>query len=154
MKQKNIIYTALSLSLCGLSLTATTNESIDFGTEIYPILRENCLNCHSAPYEDVRGRIKEPKGGLRLDSPEWISKGAIKDDGSVTTALIPGDADASELYSLTILPVDHDDLMPPRGEPLTPAQTELLKNWINQGADFGNFEAPEFLHPKSKQAIQ
>lgn len=142
--------------LAALTLIIASNlqavEKIDFGKEIYPILRERCLSCHAAPYEDTRGRIRKPKDGVRLDTPEWIQKGHPKDDGTWKTIVTPGAAESSSFYTLTILPEDHDDIMPARGNPLSKEQTNLLKNWINQGADYGDFEAPEYVNPKSKAA--
>ncbi|MGJ8637972.1 MAG: hypothetical protein ACSHYA_01145 [Opitutaceae bacterium] len=134
------------------SLTTYAAEKIDFGTEIYPILRESCLSCHAAPYEDTKGRMKKPKGSTRLDTPEWIQKGHAEKDGTWEAIIVAGDAEASSFYTLTILPEDHDDIMPAKGDPLTKAQTDLIKNWINSGADFGDFVAPEYTNPRSKEA--
>ena len=56
--------------------------------------------------------------------------------GEYGTALVPGDPDESSLYTLTILDPDDDDIMPPKGDPLSKEQTDLLKVWIEQGADW------------------
>jgi hypothetical protein len=47
---------------------------------------------------------------------------------------VPNNPDKSPLYTLTILPKGHDDIMPPKGDPLTKEQTETLKQWILAGA--------------------
>ncbi|MGB0257080.1 MAG: c-type cytochrome domain-containing protein [Coraliomargarita sp.] len=154
MKQNHLKLLSRLLSVCALPITAATANTIDFGKDVYPILNDQCLRCHAAPYEDARGRTKNPKGGLRLDTPEWIMKGYVNDEGETEKVLFPGDADASEFYTLTILPEDHDDIMPSSGDPLTKAETEILKAWINQGAKFGDFKAPTYVNPKSKQAAQ
>src|SRR5262249_3517242 len=49
-------------------------------------------------------------------------------------ALVPGKADASELYRRIVLPKGHAEIMPACGEPLTRAQADLIRDWINQGA--------------------
>ncbi len=141
-----------TLSLASTGLPAAAADSLDFGEQIYPILRDNCLSCHAAPYEDTRGRIKNPKGDVRLDTPEWIQTGYINDDGVTVAIVHPGDAAASTLYTRTILPEDHDDIMPAKGDPLSPEQTEQLKQWINTGAHYGTFEAPTYINPKSAAA--
>lgn len=143
-----------SLIFSGLTLQSANAEMVDFGKEVYPILNDSCLRCHAAAYEDTRGRNKKPKGGLRLDTAEWIMKGYVNDDGETETVVTPGDAEASEFYTLTILPEDHDDVMPSSGDPLTPAQTEILKRWVEQGAKFGDFKAPKYVNPKSKEAAE
>jgi len=53
------------------------------------------------------------------------------EDGIV---LVPGDAAKSDLYRRIILPDGSDDVMPNKGDVLTKAQTDLIRDWINQGA--------------------
>ncbi len=146
--------TLCATSLFAATLTMSAADTIDFGDDIYPIIRGSCIGCHSAPYEDTRGRIKTPKGGLRLDTPEWIQKGYMNDENEQEFVIVAGDAEASTFYTTTILPEDHDDIMPAKGDPLTKAQTDTIKAWIHQGADYGDFVAPEFIHPKSKAAAE
>jgi formylglycine-generating enzyme required for sulfatase activity len=52
--------------------------------------------------------------------------------------IVRGDAEASTIYTSTILPADHDDLMPPakKGGPLPKSKTDLIRNWIEQGAEW------------------
>jgi hypothetical protein len=42
------------------------------------------------------------------------------------------------VYTTTILPADHDDLMPPakKGGPLAKSKTDLIRDWIDQGAEW------------------
>ena len=71
------------------------------------------------------------KGELLMNTRANVIKG-----GEYGTALVPGDPDESSLYTLTILDPDDDDIMPPKGDPLSKEQTDLLKVWIEQGADW------------------
>ena len=105
-----------------LPALASAADKIDFALDIKPLLEANCLSCHGP---------EKPKGDLRLITREDAIKGG--DDG---TALVPGDPKKSPLYASTILPADHDDLMPPsnKGGPLPKAQTDLLASWIQEGA--------------------
>ena len=126
-------------------------DKVDFGKDIYPILKDRCLACHAAAYTDAKtDRKKKPKGGLRLDTPEWIQKGYEDDDDNVHQVVTPGKPDDSEFYTLTTLDPDHDDIMPSKGDPLTQAQQDLIKAWIAQGAEYGGFQAPEYVNPKAK----
>ncbi|MEN8725807.1 MAG: c-type cytochrome domain-containing protein [Lentimonas sp.] len=144
----------LAISFIGSLTAASANEQIYFGKAIYPILQESCLSCHAAPYKDVKGRTKKPRGGVRLDTPEWIQKGFLNDDDEQVAVVVPGDAEASSFYTLTILAEDHDDIMPVNGDPLTKEQTDSIKQWINDGAKYGDFKAPKYVNPKSAEAAK
>ena len=108
--------TAIVLILAsGVALHA--QEKIDFSKVIKPILEQRCLECHGA---------EKDKGDLRLHT-----KAAALDH-----VVTPGKADDSELVKRVSLPPDHDDIMPPKGDPLTKEQIDALKKWINEGADW------------------
>jgi len=124
---------AASLSIAPLFLPSAA-AAADFAKEIWPILEAKCVDCHRASFEE-NGRKKEPKAGLRLDAAWAILKGS--ENGPVLT---PGDSAKSYLYEVTTLPKDDDMFMPPKGDPLTPAEQALLKTWIDKGADFGKWE--------------
>lgn len=117
-----------------LSMTAAVagQSPVDFAHDVWPIIESRCLKCHASQHTDAGGRLRKPKGGLVLDNKAGILRGS--DDGVV---LVAGDADASPLYTRTVLPEDDDDIMPAQGKPLTREQTETLQRWIAAGADFG-----------------
>ncbi len=96
-------------------------EPVNFAREVKPILESACLSCHDA---------EKPKGGLSIHT----RRAALAGGDSGPSSLVPGKPNDSLLYTLTILPPDDDDIMPPKGDPLTPAQTELLRRWIQEGA--------------------
>src|SRR5216117_1535929 len=114
--------------LAGVLSTAQAADKVEFEQQIKPILELDCVRCHGP---------EKPKGGLRLDTRGGALKGG--DNGP---ALVPGKPDQSPLYTRTIVPVDDDKHMPPKGEPLKKHQTELLRVWIEQGAAW-----PEGLPP-------
>lgn len=99
---------------------ARPRATVDFARDVYPLLQRTCLECHGA---------ERQRGKLRLDE----RAGAIK-GGSSGNTIVPGKSDESELYRRIILPKGHEGLMPARGEPLSRAQTDLIRDWINQGA--------------------
>ncbi|MCA9131697.1 MAG: hypothetical protein KDA45_01015 [Planctomycetales bacterium] len=106
---------------------------VDFARDIAPILSQNCVACHNA---------KKPEGGLDLESHTALMQGG--DSGQAVTA---GDTDDSYLLDRV---TDADDRMPPDdntvgAKPLTEAELDLLRRWIEAGA-----LAPE---PEAETAI-
>ena len=114
-------------AVLALSATVMAEDKIDFAKQIRPIFADTCYKCHSA---------KKQKGKLRLDSVEAIMKGGK--DGKV---IEPGNPDKSDLYHRLTLPKDSDDIMPPEGDPLPKEKQELIKQWIAQGATFGDWKS-------------
>ena len=113
-----ILYMALVVAQ--VNVASVEGEPIDFAKQIKPILESACLHCHN---ED------NAEGDLRLDS----RAAAILGGGS-GTALVPGKPDASPLLTLMLLPPDDDLFMPPEEAPLDESQTNLIREWIKQGA--------------------
>ena len=100
---------------------------------VQPLLQARCYNCHSD---------RKQKGKLRLDKPEFILKG-----GESGETVIPGKGEESEMIERLLLPLDHDDHMPPKGKPqLNTNQVALLEWWISTGADF-NKKVSELKQP-------
>ncbi len=121
------------LSFALLTCVHALNAVVDFKKEVWPIIEERCVECHKAPYE-LNGELKKPKSGLRLDGAAYVMHGG--DDGPVVVANHPS---RSPLYQRVILPADDDDHMPPKGDPLSHRQKEILRKWIAQGVDFGKW---------------
>lgn len=118
--------------LAGLGTLRGQDRPLAFERDVLPTLEARCFSCHQGI--DKRGRTRRPKAGLRLDGRGWIERGS--NDGKV---LRPGQAEQSLLYTVTVLPEDHEDRMPAKGKPLTEAETEALRRWIDAGADFGDW---------------
>jgi len=99
---------------------------VDFNHEVRPILAENCFACHGM---DEAKR----KGKLRLD----VRESALRPAKSGAIAIVPGNAAKSELSS-RIANEDENDRMPPvqSGKTLTAAQVEVLRRWVDQGAEY------------------
>ena len=116
---KKIVLIVAGLVGFGIGEARTENQ-IDFARDIQPILQKSCVECHGP---------EKPKGKLRLDSKAAAFKGGK--DGEV---IVAGKADQSEFYRRITLPADNDDVMPNKGDRLTKAQTDLMRDWINQGA--------------------
>lgn len=108
--------------LWGLIGSARAQKKVDFAKEIQPIFQQHCVKCHGP---------EKQKADMRLDSKTAAMKGGK--DGVV---IVPGNADKSEMVRRIRLPKSDDDRMPNEGEPLSKAQTDLIRDWINQGAEW------------------
>lgn len=111
--------------------TLTRTEPVDFGREVFPFLKQNCLACHNTT---------KAKAGLNLETPDLMKKG-----GDTGPAIEPGKGDASLLFT-TAAHIE-DPAMPPekntsKARNLTPEELALLKLWIDQGAKGGAVSAP------------
>ena len=102
----------------------TSAADVDFIKDIKPILEQSCTRCHGE---------EQKKGGLRLHTKADAMKGGDSGD-----ALVPGQPNKSPIYTSTILPDEDDKVMPPRPKNprLTKTETDLLKSWIEQGAEW------------------
>lgn len=112
-----------------------TADEIDFGRDVRPILSAKCFFCHG-PDEEHR------KAKLRLDTED----GATGEHNGIR-AIVAGDLDASEAWH-RIISDDPDELMPPPEvkKPLTSAEKDILRKWIEAGAPWSDhwaFVAPE-----------
>ncbi len=100
-------------------------DRVDFSRDIRPILSDNCFACHG-PDEGQR------QARLRLDTKQ----GAFADRGGYQV-ITARDAAASRLYQR----ISHQQemaRMPPPGfeRRPTPEQVELVRRWIDQGAEW------------------
>lgn len=117
------------LAALALSATATVcaaDEKVSYNEHIRPILANNCFACHGV---DAAHR----KAKLRLDTFE----GATAERDGIR-ALVPGNPAKSELWQRIVSPHD-DEIMPPpeaHKPPLTAAQRDLIRRWIEQGAEY------------------
>jgi hypothetical protein len=130
------VLVVLGLLLAGAAPTPAQGPAVDFAAEIWPILERRCIKCHQAPYRLANGRMKRPKGRVRLDSVEAIR---ASKRGTLIVAGKPGD---SLLLDAISLPHDHDDRMPPatEGAPLSTVEVTRIKQWIAQGVRFGSWK--------------
>ncbi len=126
------------IALAGLGVAASAQaEGPDFEKEIWPFVKNSCVKCHQPEHKDERGRTRRPKGDLVVTNKEALMKGG--EDGEVIVAGKPED---SPFLQMALLPLDHDDHMPPEGkaDQWTDEQKKLMEAWIKAGADFGAWE--------------
>lgn len=118
--------------IAALNAPRPAAAQLDYMREVHPLLQEKCGACH------LNGKSK---GGLRLDTREDILKG-----GESGPAVITGDGAKSLLVKL-VSGVDPGRIMPPKGNRLTPAEIETLRNWIDRGLSFGSAAPDTKYHP-------
>ncbi|MGB0325894.1 MAG: DUF1549 domain-containing protein [Akkermansiaceae bacterium] len=87
---------------------------VDFAHQVLPILRDNCVKCHS------NGKYK---GGLSLETRE-----ALLDSETVDV----GEADKS-LFIEVLTAEDEDERMPHDADPLPASEIATLTAWVNEG---------------------
>jgi len=127
----------LSLPLQAFGVIACAAEPVSFRRDVLPILSDRCFACHGF---DPESR----EAGLRLDTHAGAT--AMLDSG--LQAVVPGKPDESELLR-RIGSTDVDEMMPPAktGKQLTPAQQDILRRWIADGAEYEKHWA--FLPPQA-----
>ena len=109
------------------STAAAPQRQIDFNWDVRPILSDNCFRCHG-PDE------KNRQANLRLDTAEGAYAALRRPN---TFAIVPGKPTESQL----IFRVTHANAavrMPPQvtNKVVTPQQIEILRAWIEQGAQY------------------
>ena len=95
--------------------TVDLDLSVSFSNDVLSIIENRCINCHGGD------RIEE---GLNLTSYAGVMAGSV--NGSI---VIAGDAENSLFVEMVA-----SQKMPKRGAKLTPAQVQIFRDWINQGA--------------------
>jgi len=127
-----------------IGFTSLYAEPIDFSRDIRPILNANCTGCH--------GGVKKNGNVSFLYREQVIAKGK-----SGKPTVVPGDSADSEMYR-RITTDDPDDIMPQpdHGPPLKAREIALIKQWIDEGAQWNNhwsfekplsYKAPEVSSP-------
>jgi len=148
-RQIKLCVLAILLAITGLSFflpgVSADNQAakpaikpVDFDREIRPILSDNCFACHG-PDE------KQRKAKLHFDTKE----GAFAKEG----VIVPGDSSKSRLIK-RISSKDPDAVMPPpqSGHKLTDKQIELIRRWVDEGANWHEHWA--YVAPKRPEPPQ
>src|SRR5438874_5009244 len=120
---------------------AQTPDKVDFAHDVQPIFRQYCIGCHGAALHQA---------GLRLDRRSDAMRG-----GTTTPGVIhPGDGRSSILY-IKISGSQFGPQMPPTGV-LRPEQIDIIKRWIDDGANWPDAlagETPPVVTPPLMPAV-
>jgi len=103
------------------SAVAVAGSKVSYNAQIRPLLSDKCFRCHG-PDQGTR------KAKLRLD---------LEESARDMKAIVPGQPEESSLVK-RIFSQDPKQVMPPPETPksLTPADKQLLRTWIAQGARY------------------
>jgi len=117
---------------------------IDYNRDVQPILSNHCYHCHGPDTASrAKKAVNEAGEALRLDLRD-NALGFVNAEGKRN--IVPGKPEESELVR-RIRSHDPDERMPKDVEKLLDEnQTQLLTEWIRQGAEFSNhwaFETPK-----------
>ena len=119
MKKRYLFLMVIPLLLSGYFLFQNTQHTasanISYAKDIQPILQSRCASCHLG---------KAKSAGLSMNTYASLMTGS--EDGPV---IIPGNASQSFLVEKITA-----GEMPKRGPKLTPAQIQLITDWVNAGA--------------------
>lgn len=99
-------------------------KTVDFSAEVKPILNKHCISCH--------GGVKR-----NADYSLLFRHEALDTAESGLTPIIPGDADHSELMR-RITSKDPELRMPYKEAPLSDDEIDILRRWIDEGAEWGD----------------
>lgn len=124
MKRPIIIVTALAVLAVGTVFIFSSDDQIDYNTQVKPILNKKCISCH--------GGVKREADFSLLFRQEAIAKAE-----SGKYPIVPGDVSNSELIK-RINSHDPEFRMPYKKEPLTKDEIKILTDWIDQGAKWGD----------------
>src|SRR5580704_3383678 len=133
-----LVQSGLCLFVFAGILPAEPLAKVDFARDVQPILRQNCVGCHGPTQQT---------SGLRLDRKSAVIS---------RRGVVPGSSDNSFLY-FRISGNAYGIQMPPTG-PLRPEQINIIKTWIDQGADWPDSLANEVelppLNPKAVAMVE
>ncbi len=105
---------------------------VSYSTDVRPVLAESCGPCHNRTGEGLRA------SGFSVATYDDIMKGM-----TLGPVIVAGSSESSNLYRVIAAKTAPEIRMPPhhpqslaegRGDPLAPAQVEVIKRWIDEGA--------------------
>ena len=106
----------LALALLS-SVTHAWADNVSFSEDVLPVLESKCVVCHQGA---------TAQKGLRVGSVDELLRG-----GETGPAIEPGGPDSSLLVAMA---GGEKPAMPPVGDPLSPAELNLIRAWIAAGA--------------------
>ena len=108
-----------------LGLAGCTGEgAVSYARDVEPILRANCLSCH-----------QEGGAGFEASGFSMASYGELMKGTHYGPMIVAGDSEGSNLVVLMEGRADPSISMPHgRVEPVSKADIETIRRWIDQGA--------------------
>jgi hypothetical protein len=122
--RKMLLVLGLLLLATLVFIFSTRKPEIDFNTQVKPIFNKKCITCH--------GGVKRKSGFSLLFRAD-----ALAANESGKPAIVPGKPEESELIRRITLN-DPEERMPYKHAPLDKGEINILRNWIKQGAQWGD----------------
>jgi hypothetical protein len=136
---------ALTTALVVADTPTAPPGPVNFDRQIRPLLSDRCFRCHGP--DSAKRKAK-----LRLDTRDGAMK-TLKDGWAIVK---PFDPDKSELIRRIFNESDDERMPPPESHlSLLPAERELLRRWVTEGAEYrphwsfipvGNVPVPTPVH--------
>lgn len=122
------LFVCLAMYVAGPPATVSAQQplKIDFGRDVQPIFRQHCFGCHGPDQQ---------MNGFRLDRRSDAMR------GGTIPVIGAGNAAGSRMY-LRLTGNRYGMQMPPTGA-LRPEEIEIIRNWIDQGAEWPDALAGE-----------
>jgi hypothetical protein len=121
----NVAAEETTLNAAQNAIKATNKSEVSFKSDIFPILQDHCISCHSP---GGKGTLKS---GLDMTSYEKLMKGTV-----FGPVVLPGNSEASTFTKL--LTGTNQGLKMPSGlnseGTLDTQYIMLMRNWVKQGA--------------------
>ena len=138
------MFRSFAVTVAGLCLVpqlfSQMPAKVDFARDVQPIFRQNCIGCHGP---------KVQNNGLRVDRKSSVLKPGVR-------RVVPGSSENSFLYH-RLAGSDFGLQMPPTGA-LRPEQVQIIRAWIEQGAEWPDSLANEVelapLNPKAVAMVE
>ena len=140
-RKRLLLVVAILLGIALISWRIFSPERrIDFNTEVKPIFNKKCIVCH---------------GGVRrqADFSLLFRADALGKTKSGKPAIVPGDPSHSEMIRRLTLH-DPEDRMPYKQTPLSKEEIGVLREWIKQGAQWGDHWAYVPVQPVARPALK
>lgn len=140
LERRSSVKLATSLFLF-FTATSVLHAGVDFSHQIVPLIRKHCGDCHTGD---------KLKGGFSMNDRAALLHGS--ENGPVVE---PGKTEKSLLLEV-VTTTDEDLRMPPKGDGLSSAEAELLKQWIAEGLPWESgfaFKAPAYEPPLKPRTV-
>lgn len=120
-------------------LPPAAKKTVDFRSDVYPLLAARCFRCHSG---------RNPKSGFRLDD-----RAEILGETNGTPLVKVGRSAESRMIEL-VAGLDDFAVMPPEGKRLTAAEIGVLRAWIDQDLKWDETLLPPVVAKTDHWAFQ
>ncbi|MBW3538794.1 MAG: PSD1 and planctomycete cytochrome C domain-containing protein, partial [Planctomycetes bacterium] len=105
----------------GSEAASSGAKKVNFAAEVAPLFAKHCQDCHGPELQE---------GQLRLDAKASVFR------GGVSGAAVVAGKSRNSLLVRRLLGAGDEPRMPLDADPLTQAEIELIRAWIDQGAEW------------------